>query len=154
MKGIPPMGSRSEATRQTCVFNGTQRSEGNRRIHATSSTRCHQQKQCAEEVLDAAHAIIRRLSLGGSHLKQASLTSECSVAHTALGTVVSFSCTTSTSAIGSGQSSSPPVLTMASTQNCWWTWLPVLCVVDLRGNIHKEWRKQYPLEISGSYSDE
>jgi hypothetical protein len=38
----------------------------------------------------------------------------------------------------------PSVLSVASTQNCRWTWLLVPCIVDWWGNIKKEWGEQYP----------
>jgi hypothetical protein len=66
--------------------------------------------------------------------------SECCPANTAQRAVVAFSCTTCTSATGLW--SSPPVLSMASTQNCWWTCHFLPCVGDWWGNIHKEHSKQ------------
>jgi hypothetical protein len=113
------------------ICNSTLQFEANRHIHATS-THWPLQLQFAKW----------RESVNTCHITYEIGPSQSSVLAYTTWALVSFSCTPCTRATGWGQKCWPPLLSLASTQNCWWAWLLLLCVVDWWANIRQEWSHQ------------
>jgi hypothetical protein len=104
---------------------------------------CHQHTMAVVEAMcrmkgncQMLYALITNLALIRSHSNRP--LSDSSQAYTTWAAKVFFSCTTCRRATSKGQWSLPPVLLIASTQNCRWTWLYVARTVDCWGNNRNE----------------